>query len=230
MNTKRLLVSALIGLTLIIALVAIDTWLFRTVLSLDYLPWYLHSGTFISLGFAFVTLAWSDLNKIKGLVSAHPFLYISACLYLIGLPIYVFGSIMRRPQQPLTPRAETRSALAPWSAVWRAAQALMDFFDALITIVFAGLFTLVALAWLICVAPVQYFVYLICAAPARLMRRSRRRVISNFDEAQYFHLDEVPAEGKVPAGWLEAGFFTRPVSMTAAFAAALLWILAQVIR
>lgn len=105
MNTKRLFLSALIGLALLVAVVLIDSWAFGHWLSTDYLTWYIHSGALISLGFAFVTLAWGDLNKIKGLVSAHPFLYISACLYLVGLPIYVFGSILRRPQRQLMPRA-----------------------------------------------------------------------------------------------------------------------------
>jgi hypothetical protein len=194
------------------------------------LAWYVRSGALISLGFAFVTLAWGDLNKIKGLVSAHPFLYISACLYMVSLPIYVFGSILRRPKQPLAPRAVTRSSLAAWSAIWRAAQKVMDLFDAIIAMLFALLFTFSALAWLIVIAPAQYFVYLICAAPARLMRRSGRQVISKFDDAQYFHLDEVPPDEAVPEGWLEAGFFKRPVSMTSAFAALVLWGLAQVIR
>jgi hypothetical protein len=228
-NTKRLFLSALLGLILIGLLIAANVWVFQTALGLDYLRWFLKAGSVINLGYAFITLAWGDLNKVKGLVSAHPMLYIAAALYLVALPIQVLSTILRRPANPPRPRPPTRSELAPWSTVWQTAQNGMDAFDALLTSLFAILFTIFALAWLLVIAPAQYFVYLICAAPARLMRRSKRRVIAHFDEAENFHFGEVSAGQLVPEGWFEAGFFARPVSLTASFAAVLLWLLAQVI-
>jgi hypothetical protein len=229
-NTKRLILSAVIGLVVLVGLVAANAQVFRTWLGVDYVHWYIRSGTLINLGFAFVTLAWSDLNRVKDLVGAHPVRYLSASLYLIGLPMTVFGRILRPPADPVPPRLETRSALAAWSRTWRVAQRLMDTFDGLITALVAIVFVVAALGWLLVIAPAQYFVYLVCAAPARLMRRGKRTIIASFDDGGYFHIDENAGDQPVPAGWFEAGFYTKPVALTAAFAAVLLWLLSQVIR
>ncbi len=230
MNTKRLTLSAFIGLLIIAVLIAANDYIFRTWLNADYVHWYLRNGALINLGFAFVSLAWGDLNRVKDLVGAHPFRFIAASLFLVALPIQTFGTILRRPSEPVPPRAEPRSSLSQWSALWRSAQAIMDTIDGLLTAVFAIVFTLAALIWLVVIAPLQYVVYLVCAAPARLMRRGRRQLIASFDESGYFHVGEVGGEKPVPAGWFEAGFYSKPVSLTAAFAAAFIWLLGQLIR
>ncbi|MBP7689417.1 MAG: hypothetical protein KA765_15985, partial [Thermoflexales bacterium] len=116
------------------------------------------------------------------------------------------------------------------SALWRTAQAIMDTLDGVLTAMFALIFTLAVLLWLLVVAPLQYLVYLICAAPARLMRRGQRKLIANFDESGYFHVGEVGGDKPVPAGWFEAGFYSKPVSLTAAFAAVFIWLLGQIIQ
>lgn len=62
------------------------------------------------------------------------------------------------------------------------------------------------------------------------MRRGQRKLIANFDESGYFHVGEVGGDKPVPAGWFEAGFYSKPVSLTAAFAAVFIWLLGQIIR
>ena len=99
MNTKRLTLSALIGLLIIAALIAANDYVFRTWLNADYVRWYLRNGALINLGFAFVSLAWGDLNRVKDLVGAHPFRFIAASLFLVALPIQTFGTILRRPSR-----------------------------------------------------------------------------------------------------------------------------------
>lgn len=230
MHTKRLVLSAFVGLILIGAVIVADDFVFRTWLGTDYVRWYLKNGALINLVFAFVSLAWGDLNRVKDLVGAHPVRYISAAFYLIGLPITVFGKIIAAPERPAQPRPETRSDLASWSKAWRTAQRLMDTFDSLISSLIALGLVVAILAWLLVVAPLQYFVNLICAAPARLMRRGRRKIIAAFDEGGYFHIAESAGDEPVPAGWFEAGFYSKPVSMTSAFAAVFIWMLAQVIK
>jgi len=230
MNTKRLFLSAIVGLLIIAALIAANDFVFRTWLNADYLRWYLRNGTLINLGFAFVSLAWGDLNRVKDLIGAHPARFISASMFLVALPVQTFVAILRKPTEPVPPRAEPRSALSQWSALWRMAQAIMDTLDGVLTAMFALIFTLAALLWLLVIAPLQYLVYLICAAPARLMRRGQRKLIANFDESGYFHVGEVGGDKPVPAGWFEAGFYSKPVSLTAAFAAVFIWLLGQIIR
>lgn len=165
MNTKRLVLSAIVGLLIIAALIAANDFVFRTWLNADYARWYLRNGTLINLGFAFVSLAWGDLNRVKDLVGAHPIRFLSASLFLVALPIQTFGTILRRPTEPVPPRAEPRSALSQWSALWRAAQAIMDTLDGVLTAMFALIFTLAVLLWLLVVAPLQYLVYLIVPRP-----------------------------------------------------------------
>ena len=82
----RRVVAVVVGLVLLGGLAVVDWLVFRTWFDSDYLRWYLKNGALIAIVFGLVTLAWGDLNKVTGLVSAHPLEYLASCLALGTLP------------------------------------------------------------------------------------------------------------------------------------------------
>lgn len=82
----RRVVAVVIGLVLLGGLAVVDWLVFRAWFDSDYLRWYLRNGALIAIVFGLVTLAWGDLNKVTGLVSAHPLEYLASCLALGTLP------------------------------------------------------------------------------------------------------------------------------------------------
>jgi hypothetical protein len=84
--------TALVGLLLLGGLAALDWLVFRALFDSDYLRWYLENGSLIGIVFGLVTLAWGDLNKLTGLVSAHPLEYLATCVALGTLPSMAAGA------------------------------------------------------------------------------------------------------------------------------------------
>lgn len=75
----------------ILALIALDQFLFNIFFKLSYFEWYLKNGSLISLGAVLITFAW-DVNKNAGLISANPRQYSGAYFQLIGAQLLAFGT------------------------------------------------------------------------------------------------------------------------------------------
>src|SRR5205807_9487620 len=97
--------------------------------------------------------SWGKLDNQTGLVSANPLDYFGACLQLVGLPLRVFGGHCLKKNQ-----------LRPLS--------ILDFLF-LLPLLLA--FLIAAFGWLLLIAPLQYFVFLVCGAPARIALTSNFR-------------------------------------------------------
>jgi hypothetical protein len=99
--------SAVLGAVLLGGLIALDELLFHLLFDSSYLRWYLANGSLAALVFALVTLAWGDVNKLTGLISAHPLEYAGSCLALWTLPGFGLAAILR------TDRSRQRPAVTP---------------------------------------------------------------------------------------------------------------------
>ena len=196
------------GLGILLMLAAFDHWLFTSQLNTTHLKWYMKNGALIGLVTAVVSLSWGDINKHTGLISAHPLTYLGACLQLVGVPVFVMGTHLRSNKD----RPEPRSPL-----------------DALITVLLVLVLVVVIFVWVIVVAPLQYFIYLICGAPARFFSGSRRRAIVCLKNG---HVDiaEIGKEDKTPEGWWDASLASKPVAITNLFQALLVLILNALVR
>ncbi len=75
------------------------------------------------------------------------------------------------------------------------------------------------MAWIFSIAPIQYFAFLICGAPARLYMQSEWKPAASLASPYKLELDEVPMEKKLDAPWWDASIFSRPVSFTALISA-----------
>src|SRR5215475_15398968 len=154
MSALRTLITSLVGWAVAALLLAFDWYLFRRALHTNYFTWFQgHTGT-AYLGFAVVSWA-IDLDRFPDLVSSHPLKFFRA--YMVALA-YVF--------------AQWATFLGKRRASENTASAFADIFDTMITSVLGVLLIGVFGAWVVSVAPAQYFLYLIAGAPARAMMSS----------------------------------------------------------
>lgn len=201
MNMQRAL-TVLAGLGIIVTLLALDHWLFITWFHTPHLHWYLTVGASISLVSSVVSMAWGDLEKQRGLISAHPFTYIGAALQLVGLPLYTLGTHLR--SHAGEPR--TRPTV-----------------DLLLTIPLVLMLVGAMAVWLVVIAPPQYVVYLLCGAPARMFSQSTRRPIAHLQDTQ-LAVAEIATHEKTPDGWWNIGLSQKPVAVTNLFTSLFLFI------
>lgn len=189
---KNRYVSFFVGITLLLGLSLLNHWVFQTWLSISYLQWYLGKGSVIAVSTTVVSLAWGDINKHTGLISAHAFAYLGASLQLVGLPIFALGTHLRTDADNPKP---------------------IFSFDLLITIPLVLALAVGLLIWFLTIVPLQYFVYLVCGAPARFFARSSRQAIAQIDGVR-IEVAEIKADEKIPQGWWNASLGQKPVALT----------------
>ncbi|HVQ57343.1 MAG TPA: hypothetical protein VMS60_00410 [Solirubrobacterales bacterium] len=125
-----------------------------------YLDWYLQSGFIVALVFAVVAIA-VDLDLELHLIAAHPFIFVRGVFSLLA-------QVIAAAVQPLEePRAD--SSLAEAGDGYESLQSRFrpPTLDRIFATVFSLIFAAAMLAWALVVAPLQYWVNLLCGAPAR---------------------------------------------------------------
>jgi hypothetical protein len=196
------------ALALLVGLVAADWHAFRWWGG-DYGAFWLRSGPVIGLATAALGWAWGGLDRHAGLISADPLAYAGSAAQAAGLPFVVMGGHLRRDFGRSSPKLV----------------------DLLLALPLTLLFAVGVLAWLVLIAPMQYFAFLVFGAPARIILASRYRVHAHLRgsriETAEFCLTGPPGTGEPapPQGWWNASMTDRPVAMTAAFMSAGLLVL-----
>lgn len=194
------LARLLLGWSVVIGMTLFNTWFFGRWLGLSYIGWYLASGALIGLVSALIALAWGELNRHIGLISAHPLDYVASYIQLAGLPLS---------------ELDAQITSAP------PARGMADHFDRTLASGLAGLLFAAIVLWIVIIVPAQYFVYLICGAPGRVFAASQRRIGAHVSERR-LHTRVVEPGESLPAGWWEANLASRPVTATGIFAALLI--------
>lgn len=194
----------------LVSICLINYFVCRRLFASNYLRWYVSAGPFIGLATAAFGAAWGGLDNNVGLISANPLRYIRSCLLVAGLPIYVFGGVLLSRNQPQ--RISIR--------------------DILFGLPLIVVFVVAAMGWLLFVAPLQYFVFLICGAPSRIVLSSTYAVHARVDGRRLTYQDKTtddpkPEKGK---GW-DASMRDKPVTLANAFSAVTLffigWLLSK---
>ncbi|NLX18577.1 MAG: hypothetical protein GXY53_04735 [Desulfobulbus sp.] len=183
------------GLGILLALLAIDHWIFSIWFSTTHLQWYGKNGALIGLVSSVTSLAWGDMNRHTGLISSHPLDYLGSCFQLIGLPIYALGTNLRGTGHEPAARST---------------------FDTLMAIPFLFAVVAVMAIWLVVVVPLQYFLFLICGAPARVLSRSKKQPIARFTGTR-LEISKIDNFTQLPEGWWSASLSKKPVAMTNLF-------------
>jgi hypothetical protein len=206
----------LLGLAVLLALAALNV-LWFSLAGGDYFEWFLDNGALVALVFGVVTTA-VDLDRNPGLIAADPlgfeigvirvFLELSTSLW--GL----FGA-------PRSDRALEQAGLTEVQTRFRSR--LVDY---LLSNLFMLVLGAAMLAWALVIAPLQYFVNLLCGAPARVALASRTTTYRV--QRSPSHTEYVNAPKDTPEiDGTELTFAARPVSFTAAIAAAFLFALSR---
>jgi hypothetical protein len=171
----------------------------------NYFRWYLDNGALISIVFGFVSLA-VRLDDYRDLISSNSMRYLYACLTLSLHLSLAWNQIVgvdpeRSPGLLLAKVFDLVVSLFAWLAV---------------AVGFVG--------WLLVVAPIQHLVYAVLGAPARNALRNQASSAS-FDAAQ----DATGGFADNGTSGHPIGYVEKPVTLTSALAAAVLWALSQLI-
>ncbi|MEP6706038.1 MAG: hypothetical protein ABJC05_00885 [Pyrinomonadaceae bacterium] len=192
----------------LVSLCLVNYFVFHRFFHSHYLRWYISAGPFIGLATAAFGAAWGGLDNNVGLISANPRRYIRACRLAAGLPIYVFGGVLRSKNQP---RSISKR-------------------DILFGLPLIVVFLVAAFGWLLFVAPLQYFVFLICGAPSRIVLSSNYAVHARMHGRRLTYEEKTTADPKPQKGqgW-DASMRDKPVSLTNAFGAITLFFIGKLL-
>jgi hypothetical protein len=182
------------------AAVALDYAAFRFLFEMNYFRWYLAGGPLIATVLVGVSKAL-DLDKDPNRVSADPNLYSGAWFYKQGKDLLRLAEIVR-----------ARGANA---------------FDEIGATISAVAMALIGIAWLVLVAPIQYFVTLLTGAPARVALHGTTSLRPR-EKGTPTAIDRDREEAQ-PGTQFFGLFATNAVTMTSALTAALLYLLAKLI-
>jgi len=266
-------VTLAVGLVVIGAVVELDRVIFDVLLDSDYLHWYVANGTLIGITFGLITIAWGDLNKMTGLISAHPHDYVATCIMLGVLPQIGGRALITTPDALARRKAREAAELQRYVKLDELAdnqdQAISDDerqrlrsiarqareqlgareeptetpedagepehvprglgpLDIALGIAFTFAFQVVFLAWLFVIAPMQYIVNLAAGAASRRAVASPVRAWYRVTPLRII-IGEDEKTKALPEDAMEAKFSANPVTVTSAVAAALLFVVAQLI-
>jgi hypothetical protein len=195
-------VQFLVGWAILGAALAANYFVFA-IFDENYFRWYIANGALIAIVFGFVSLA-VRLDDYPDLVSSNPFRYLYACVTLLQHFSLAWNQVMavdleRAPGLLLSKLFDLVVSLVAWVCVGVA------FF-----------------AWLLVVAPIQYFPYAVLGAPARNALRNPAR-------PQYDPKTDttVPAAAEGSSAGHTIGYVEKPVALTSALTAAVLWLLSE---
>lgn len=183
------------GLAVLVSLVLVNHVLFAALFQTSYVKWYLSNAPFIGFALAFVSALWGTLDKHPDLISAHPLKYVSSYTRLLGVSIFALGTNVASNENP----GKGSSS-----------------FDNLMTLALLLLLLMVLTAALIVIAPLQYFMFLVCGAPARRVARSDQKTIARVAD-QKWEMKAVRKDADVPDGWVEMNFGDKPFTLTILF-------------
>lgn len=100
--------------------------------------------------------------------------------------------------------------------------------DVVVAMLFALTFAVATLAWLLFVVPLQYFLYLVTAAPARVACASPTRASVEMKAKETIYGETLKSDA-LAEGAMESGFSAKPVTFTAAITTAVLFAVSQLI-
>lgn len=214
--TRRPFASTAAGLCLLAGLIALDGLVFHEALGRAYVAWYVENGALLSLSLALVTVGWPDLNDLRNLLSPHPLRYLQAWLGLFGF------TFLSMPDADIPLRDRYGGPDRGGTIVWD----VLDIMESALRFAWLAVILAAVLVWIVVVAPLQYFAFLVAGALARgTFQSSMKLIVKTFeggDRYDFVYLS-VPAREPPPPGWKESSFVSRPFALTSVLAAVLLF-------
>ncbi len=176
----------LLALATIAGLILLNRWIFDALFNTNYLLWYIQNGSFISFGITFISFVSQNFNKDVDTVSADPLTYLATYLRHLALPLGVMGIRMRANAGVSEIAQDNNSNISEQgqTAIDQSTSSneersrLAQFLDSLLFLLWAPIILLTPLLWIVIVIPPQYFVFLICGAPARYIHPKDYRAVT----------------------------------------------------
>ncbi|HEX2854866.1 MAG TPA: hypothetical protein VHO24_16655 [Opitutaceae bacterium] len=194
-HSKRL-VDNLIIFVLLLVILWVDSVIFRRWFQIEHWRWYLENGVEIGFVSAAVALVWKEFFESRpDLVSAEPRVYYGAHFQVIGACIETMG--VQLQSDPGKPRP------VPLHEILFGLPLLLVLVAALIV-------------WLVVVVPAQYFLVLVCGAPARVFARAPYRLVIWY-EGDLLRTRKIPRDQPVPENRLVASLSDQPMAVTSLF-------------
>jgi hypothetical protein len=170
----------------------------------DYLRWYVNSGALVGAITAVFAAAWGDMDKNVLLISPRPTRYISGCLLLVSLPMISLGPEIESLGRMIGRKNGEPELTDAWIIV-----------DAVIMIPWLVALLALLTLWIIVIAPLQYFAFLVCGALPRSLRWSPQRVVARTTDPGDFEIEIVRRDAPIAEGWWDASLCRKPVTLTA---------------
>lgn len=171
----------LLALAIIVGLILLNNGLFATFFETNYLHWYIQNGTFISFGITFISFVSQSFNKDVDTVSADPLTYGLTYLVYLAIPLGLLGKKMEINAGLSEEAREFAEAeqvdRSPSMSVSNETSLLARLINSLFMLLWAPILLLIPLLWILVVVPPQYFVFLICGAPARYIHQGDFRAV-----------------------------------------------------
>lgn len=186
----------LIMLGVMVGILALDQFVFRRVFGLSHWRWYLENGVEIGFVTTAVSLVWEEmLESSTTLISAEPAVYYAANFHFMGVCIQTLGVQMQgEPGKPCT----------------------IPFYEVLFGLPLMVALAALLFAWLLVVAPAQYFLYLVCGSPARVLAQAPYQLVLWFEHGR-LHTEKIPRDAPIPEGRVATSFAKKPVAVTNLF-------------
>jgi hypothetical protein len=209
MNPKpKRLIDNLIIFSLLLVVLWMDSVIFRRWFEIEHWRWYLQNGVEIGFVSAAVALVWKEFFESRpDLVSAEPRVYLGAHFQVIGACFETMGVQMQ--SEPGKPRP------IPFHEVFFGLPLLLVLVAAL-------------MAWLLVVVPAQYFLVLVCGAPARVFARANYRLVIWY-EGESVRTQKIPRDQPVPENRLVASLSDQPMAVTSLFVSLVLFVIGHFI-
>ena len=222
----------------LLGVLIINWFVFQYAFHQNYLIWYITNGTLIGIIVGFVASVWEGLESRTELLSAHPGWYIHGC---IGLMAAFFASISavsardpdyikrQKDKEDVNARLKFDIVTATFRyKEWERDEDLkakFDFFiDTFISLALIIAMAILAFAWLIVVAPLNYFITIFTGAVARmqLTGQYQRAIVIQSDGR--LSVDAIPRKDELPEHAVDVSIAAKPFAITQAITALVLFI------
>jgi hypothetical protein len=208
--------AALLGLGILAFLIGTNAWTFSTLGHASYFVWYLKNGSAVALGASFLGLIWDGLALHDDLLAAHPLKYLRGCFGLMSVLFHAASVHLKSPLQG------TRVDVGLGSVAGM-------LFDGIVSVVVLGLIGVIVVAWLLVVAPLNYFVTLVSGVLARQELRGQAwRAIAVPNGAGTI-LETAPSESPIPENAIDVSLARKPFSVTQAITSLIIWLASMTI-
>jgi len=213
------------GVVLFYGAIGVNYWLFQILFDTNYLLWYLSQGAFISISIALLSAIVNELDRDTDLLSTHPRHYYAGCLWVLVMVISSMKTNFRVTLLPAADDTDKDARASTGSTLW---EVISGLWDAIVGLAVTGLVWLVVLLWFVIVAPIQYAVFVVACAPVRMGLGGQPLYVAYKveDDPETHQPRQVIEETttKPTNTAVDMTFTRKPVAMTFAIAAVLLWL------